>query len=123
MKKRFVYAAFSLTILCVLSSCRGSKQVTEIGKGSYYHDKFTGRQTASGEIYRKNKLTAAHPSLPFGTRVKVTNLSNGRSVMVRINDRGPFGKGRVIDLSKSAARKVGLLKAGVAKVKLEYKNP
>ncbi|MES2733674.1 MAG: septal ring lytic transglycosylase RlpA family protein [Bacteroidota bacterium] len=90
---------------------------------SYYANKFAGRKTASGEKYRKSKKTAAHQTLPFGTRVKVTNLANGRTVKVRINDRGPFAKGRIIDLSKSAARKVGLLQAGVAKVKLEYKKP
>jgi rare lipoprotein A len=111
-----------LTCLFGLASCRSGKQ-TEVGMASYYHDKFVGKKTANGERYRKSKRTAAHQTLPFGTRVKVTNLSNGRSVKVRINDRGPFAKGRVIDLSKSAARKVGLLKAGVAKVKLEYKKP
>lgn len=81
-----------------------------------------GKKTASGEIYRSSKLTAAHRTLPFGTEVKVTNLSNGRSVKVRINDRGPYKKGRIIDLSKAAARKLGLLQKGIATVKIEYRK-
>jgi rare lipoprotein A len=99
------------------------KITSDVGMASYYADKFAGRKTASGEKYRRGKKTAAHQTLPFGTRVKVTNLANGRSVNVRINDRGPFARGRIIDLSKSAARKVGMLRSGTAKVKLAYKKP
>lgn len=117
------YALLLTAGLLFITSCRSGKQASEVGMASYYHDKFVGRKTANGEKYRKSKKTAAHQTLPFGTRVKVTNLANGRSVKVRINDRGPFAKGRIIDLSKSAARKVGLIQAGVAKVKLEYKTP
>ncbi len=95
------------------------KPFVQKGKASYYADKFEGRKTASGEIYHHSKATAAHPSLPFGTRVKVTNLANNKSTTVRINDRGPFVKGRIIDLSKSAAKKLGYLKEGVATVKIE----
>ncbi len=89
------------------------------GKASYYADKYVGSQTSNGEIFRQDKLTAAHRSFPMGTKVKVTNLGNGRSVVVRINDRGPFVRGRDIDLSKAAARKIGLMKSGVAEVRME----
>ena len=109
-----------LLLLFFLSAC--GKQITDTGVASYYSDKFVGRKTANGERYRKGKRTAAHQTLPFGTRVKVTNLKNGRSVTVRINDRGPFAKGRIIDLSKSAARKIGMLQSGTAKVQIAYKK-
>ena len=92
-----------------------SKQMT--GIASYYGGKFHGRRTASGEIFDKNAMTAAHRSLPFGTKVKVTNLRNGRTVLVRVNDRGPHVRGRIIDLSHAAAKKIGL--KGVVRVKLE----
>ena len=86
---------------------------------SYYADKYHGRKTSNGEIFNMYDLTAAHKTLPFNTKVKVTNLSNGKSVVVRINDRGPFVKGREIDLSKAAAVKIGMIKSGTAKVSLE----
>ena len=89
------------------------------GIASYYGGKFHGKRTASGEIFNKNAMTAAHRSLPFGTRVKVTNLRNGRTVLVRVNDRGPHVQGRMIDLSQAAARKIGLSRAGTVRVKLE----
>lgn len=73
---------------------------------SYYHDRFTGRKTASGQIFDNQKYTAAHKKLPFGTKVRVTNEANGKSIMVTINDRGPFAKGREIDLSKRAFRDI-----------------
>lgn len=88
------------------------------GKASYYADKFHGRRTASGEIYDKSKMTAAHRSLPFGTIVEVTNLSNNRSVTVRINDRGPFVSGRIIDLSRTAAEEIGMIRQGVVDVEI-----
>ena len=88
------------------------------GKASWYGGKFHGRKTASGEIFNQNALTAAHRYLPFGTRVKVTNINNGRSVIVRINDRGPFIKNRVIDLSSAAAKSIGLIRVGVAPVQI-----
>jgi len=91
----------------------------EEGLASWYGGKFQGRRTASGEIFDTRQLTAAHKSLPFGTRVLVTNLENGRSVEVRINDRGPFVAGRVIDLSLAAASAIGLAGRGVAAVRLE----
>ena len=88
----------------------------QTGLASYYADKFNGRKTANGEIFDENKLTAAHKTLPFGTIVKVTNLTNNKSVIVRVNDRGPFVAGRIIDLSKAAAKKINLIEAGVVKV-------
>ena len=89
------------------------------GTASFYSDQFHGRKTANGETFRKDQLTAAHPSLPFGTWVRVTNLSNGKDVVVRINDRGPFVKGRIIDLSLTAAKEIGIMQNGVVQVKLE----
>ena len=89
------------------------------GKASWYGSSFHGRRTANGERYNQYALTAAHRSLPFGTRVKVTNVNNGRSVVVRINDRGPFIKGRVIDLSTAAASNIGMIHHGVVPVRLQ----
>ena len=93
------------------------------GIASWYGAGFHGRRSASGEVYNQNALTAAHRRLPFGTRVRVTNLRNNRSVVVRINDRGPFIRGRVIDLSAAAARILGLTTTGVAPVQLEVVEP
>ncbi|MGC8751481.1 septal ring lytic transglycosylase RlpA family protein [Hydrotalea sp.] len=95
---------------------------TEYGYASYYSDKFEGRKTASGEAFHQSIFTAAHKQLPFGTKVRVTNLSNHKSVIVRVNDRGPFVRGRIIDLSKSAAKNIDMLNAGVVKVKIEYRK-
>jgi len=92
---------------------------TQQGIASYYGGKFHGRKTASGEIFNQWVRSAAHKSLPLGTKVRVTKLSNGRSIVVRINDRGPFVKGRIIDLSRKAAQDLGIIKSGVAKVKVE----
>ncbi|MBX2944676.1 MAG: septal ring lytic transglycosylase RlpA family protein [Cyclobacteriaceae bacterium] len=92
---------------------------TQTGKASFYADKFEGKPTASGEKYKHNKLTAAHKTLPFGTKVRVTNLANNQSVEVIINDRGPYVDGRIIDVSKSAAEKLGFLNQGLAEVSLE----
>ena len=89
------------------------------GLASYYAREFNGRKTASGERYDMHDLTAAHPNLPFDTRVRVTNLSNNQSVVVRVNDRGPYKKGRIIDVSYAAAKKIGLIGNGTAKVKVE----
>jgi len=91
----------------------------ENGKASYYAMKFKGRKTASGEIYDPNKLTAAHPSHSFGTRVRVTNLYNNTSVVVRINDRGPHVKSRIIDLSYAAAQQLDIISKGIADVAVE----
>lgn len=91
----------------------------EVGLASYYHDKYHGRQTASGEIFDTHRLTAAHRTLPFGTIVRVTDPTSNRTVTVRINDRGPFVPGRVIDLSRAAARVLQMEPAGLTKVKVE----
>lgn len=95
----------------------------EYGKASWYGPGFHGRKTASGEIFNQNELTAAHPSLPFNTIVKVTDTDTGNSVTVRINDRGPFAGGRIIDLSRQAAEDLKMINKGVANVKLEYTLP
>ncbi len=94
----------------------------EKGSASYYADSLQGRPTASGEPYDRNELTAAHRSLAFGTMVRVVNLDNGNSVVVRINDRGPHVESRIIDLSGAAAEKLGMLDAGEARVELEVVN-
>ncbi len=89
------------------------------GKASYYARMHHGQRTASGERHDQNALVAAHRSLPFGTRVQVTNLANGRKVTVRINDRGPFRRGRIIDLSRAAAQQIGMIERGVVAVRIE----
>ena len=91
----------------------------ETGYASWYGGKFHGRPTASGEIFDTNKMTAAHKTLPFGTMVRVTNRTNRKTAVVRINDRGPFVEGRIIDLSRAAAKKLGILETGVAPVQIE----
>jgi len=120
MKKRYIFLK-AIIVLLLLQSC--ARPMYESGKASYYADKFKGRKTANGQIFRQNKKTAAHKTLPFGTKVKVENLANGRTVKVRINDRGPFVAGRIIDLSKKAAGRLDIIKAGVTNVKISYKKP
>ena len=95
-----------------------SKVFEQQGPASWYGNPFHGRKTANGETYNMNEMTAAHKELPLGTRVEVTNLSNGRKVVVRINDRGPFHGNRVLDLSRAAAQELGTLNAGVAQVQI-----
>lgn len=109
-------------VLFVGTGC--ARKITETGLASYYGagDGYNGRKTANGEIFNKNKLTAAHKTLPFGTIVKVKNLQNGKTIKVRINDRGPFVKGRIIDLSEKAAKKIDMIQQGVGQVKLRYKK-
>ena len=89
------------------------------GKASWYGSRFHGKPTASGETFDRRAMTAAHRDLPFGTRVRVTNTRNGRAIVVRINDRGPFARGRIIDVSEGAARKLGMLRSGTARVVVE----
>lgn len=91
---------------------------TQKGQASWYGGKFHGRKTASGEIYDMNRFTAAHRTLPFGTVVRVENLKNGETVKVRINDRGPFVRGRIIDLSRAAASQVDMINSGVVPVEI-----
>jgi rare lipoprotein A len=97
--------------------------MVETGVASWYGARHHGKRTASGELFDQKKFTAAHPTLPWGSMVKVTNLANGKSVEVRINDRGPFGKGRIIDLSRAAARALDMLGTGIAQVTIERLSP
>ena len=108
-----------LISLPMSASARVKHGHTQKGVASYYHDSLHGRKTASGEVYNKRILSAAHKSLPLGTKVRVTKVSNGKSIVVRVNDRGPFVKGRIIELSRRAARKLGIINSGVAKVEVE----
>lgn len=94
----------------------------QVGKASFYAHKFHGRRTASGETYDETQLTAAHRTLPFGTRVRVTNLENGRKVTLRVNDRGPHVKNRVIDVSYAAAKKLRFVRDGITRVRVEVKE-
>ncbi len=145
---RFIGGAILLSVMVMLSGCvsssdyvydgngtRGSKPYTVMGKtyyplssasgysqtgtASWYGPKFHGKQTASGERYDQYKMTAAHTTLPLGSTVRVTNLGNNKSVTVRINDRGPFAHGRIIDLSRAAADKLDMIGAGTARVRVE----
>ena len=101
------------------SCCCLSGGAQTYGRASWYGKEFHGKKTASGEVFNMFAYTAAHRRLPFGTKVRVTNLENGKSVVVKINDRGPFIKGRIIDLSYAAAKKIDLVKMGVARVRIE----
>jgi rare lipoprotein A len=107
---------FALPVLAQAGDSR-----SEIGSGvaSYYGAEFAGSRTASGERFDPGAMTAAHRTLAFHSRVAVTNLANGKEVVVRINDRGPWGKGRIIDISHAAAKQIGMHRSGTAKVKLE----
>ncbi|MDD5269172.1 MAG: septal ring lytic transglycosylase RlpA family protein [Methylococcales bacterium] len=98
------------------------KQVGKVGKASWYGPGFQGKRTASGEMFDQNKLTAGSLNLPLGTVVEVTNLKNNRKVELKINDRGPYVKGRSLDLSRAAADKLGMVSTGVAPVKIKVKS-
>lgn len=93
--------------------------LTETGEASYYADKFNGKKTANGETYNMFDLTAAHPNLPFDTEVRILNLKNNKEVIVRINDRMPNFKSRIIDLSYAAAKKIDMISDGITEIKLE----
>ncbi len=110
-----------LGVLGMLSSTCFAQ--VEEGKASYYADKFKGRRTSSGEPYHPDSLTCAHRTHPFGTLLLVSCAARGTSVIVRVNDRGPFGKGRVVDLSKAAAQQLGIILAGVADVAVQVVEP
>ena len=97
-------------------------QTAEEGVANFYSDKFQGKKTASGAVYDKNRLTASHKTLPYGTKVRVTNLENGKSVVVTVNDRMKPGNAAVIDVTRRAAQELGFAKAGKAKVKLEVES-
>lgn len=91
----------------------------QTGIASYYHDSLHGNRTASGQIYDKRKMSAAHKTLPLGSQVRVTDTRTGKSIVVRVNDRGPFVKGRIIDLSRQAAKELGIVRRGVTPVRVE----
>ncbi|MEO5601931.1 MAG: septal ring lytic transglycosylase RlpA family protein [Cyclobacteriaceae bacterium] len=112
MKRLFFSTSLALFVACSFAQ-------VQTGKASFYADKFEGTETASGKKYRHNKMTGAHKTLPFGTRVRVTNLANNKSAELVINDRGPYVDSRIIDLSKSAAEKLGFVNQGLADVRLE----
>lgn len=124
--KKFIKYFLIFTLLYSLS-CSVAKEKKETsnyvfyqkGNASWYGPGFNGKKTASGEIFNMNKLTAAHKKLDFGTIVRVTNLNNNKRVIVIINDRGPFAKGRIIDLSKKAALTIDMINDGVVPVKIE----
>lgn len=115
---KLVYFLLIFFVLLVVG-CTGGKRFTQEGQASFYSNKLQGNKMANGEPYRKAKLTAAHKTLPFGTKVKVTNLKNGKRVKVKITDRGPFSKARILDLSMAAAERLDMVKAGVAPVKIK----
>jgi rare lipoprotein A len=121
-------AGWGLAALFLLAGCAAPRAAVPAGRAllgweqrgeaSWYGEPYHGRRTSSGERYDMHRLTAAHPSLPFGTRVRVTNLDNGRSVEVRINDRGPWKRGRIVDVSLAAAQRLGAVVLGVIPVRL-----
>lgn len=121
---------YCLLLLCMFTFCQVNAQskaadpgiITKIktGLATYYHKRFEGRKTTSGDRYRAKKFTAAHMSLPMGTIVTVTNLDNGKSVDVEINDRGPHSKRYIIDVSESAAKELGFFSKGQSKVSITY---
>jgi rare lipoprotein A len=134
VQKRNKYCVF-IALIFILPACSHSYQqpprysthtkaipdtILKEGKASYYGRKYHGRKTSNGERYHRNKFTAAHRRLPFGTVLEVTNLDNNQSVLVRINDRGPFVKGRIIDLSYTAAKHIGMIPKGVVPVKIQW---
>ena len=113
-----------MALLYIIFSCcclfgENFSHYVEYGKASYYGEEFHGRKTASGEVYDMWEFTCAHRRLPFGTKLKVTNLKSKKSVVVKVNDRGPFVRGRILDLSFAAAKKIEMIKEGVVKVKIE----
>lgn len=111
-------ALICLSVLALPLSAREGGQHLGTGTASYYANSFTGKRTASGEAYSPGAMTAAHRSAPFGSMIRVRHLGNGREVVVRVNDRGPWTKGRVIDLSWAAAKQIGLHRSGTARVSL-----
>jgi len=117
MKSGFLF--FTLLLFFISLSDAQEDTFPSSGKASFYHDKFQGRETSNGEQYNQNDFTAAHKTLPFNTIVHVTNKQNNRSVVVRINDRGPFKKSRIIDLTQAAAKKLDMIPFGVVPVKIK----
>ncbi len=125
MNRNLFMGASTLIMLIITSTVLAQEENIMFQKGlaSWYSPSLAGARTASGEAYVPTKLTAAHRTLPFGTFVRVTNLHNDKSIVVRINDRGPFINGRVIDLSQSAADYIGMTRQGIAQVKIDLSTP
>jgi rare lipoprotein A len=118
--KRLTVAVFAINLFaCTAVLSESNAGYKDVGEASFYANKFQGRLTASGAVFDQNSKTAAHKKLSFGSKVKVTNLKNGKNIVVIINDRGPFVKGRIIDLSRSAFSLIGSLNSGVIKVRIE----
>lgn len=114
MKHLFLFLLFAYA-----TSAFSQGDVETTGMASFYANKFEGRRTSSGDIFHQRKFTCAHRTLPFGTKLQVTNLSNNRSVIVTVNDRGPYGKGRIVDLTTAAAKELDFIKSGTTRVQIE----
>nr|DAS29214.1 MAG TPA: lipoprotein [Caudoviricetes sp.] len=119
--KRILGTLVSLLWLVTYSQLGLAKNTTEVVSGiaSYYAEQHHGKKTANGEKFNMYELTAAHRTLPFGSKIKVTNLTNGKSVVLRVNDRGPYVKGRILDVSKGAAIELGMIQRGTASIRIE----
>lgn len=117
--KKIVFILILLIAYASIAAYTVSDPYVQVGTASWYGEFFRGRKTANGERFDPTGLTAAHRTLPLGTVVEVTNLENGKTVVVRINDRGPYVKGRIIDLSRAAAREIGMIRKGITQVKVE----
>lgn len=120
--KRITLVIMMMISVLSLYSFTNNDEGVKTSYASYYHDKFNGKKTASGEVFNNTRLTAASKTLPFGTLVKVTNMKTDKSVVVRINDRGPFVKGRALDLSKAAFEEIGSTSSGVIPIEYEIIN-
>jgi rare lipoprotein A len=118
MRAKSIAIAALLLALSPLARAQGPEAELGVGHASYYGREFHGSRTANGEKFDSQALTAAHRTAAFGTRIRVTNLANGKDVVVRVNDRGPWHKGRIIDISYAAARQIGMHHSGTAKVRL-----
>ena len=119
---RVLLLALAFAVLaqaCSTAPRARTAQAIQVGQASWYGKQFQGRRTASGEPFDMNQFTCAHPSLPFGTKVRITNLANGKSVVATVNDRGPYSGGRIVDVSYRAAKALDFVAAGTARVKLE----
>lgn len=119
--KRILGTLVSLLWLVTYSQLGLAKNTTEVVSGiaSYYAEQHHGKKTANGEKFNMYELTAAHRTLPFGSKIKVTNLTNGKTVVLRVNDRGPYVKGRILDVSKGAAIELGMIQHGTAAIRIE----
>ncbi len=120
--RKFRVLTIIFASLIIIAITKMSAQAPETGKATYYADRMHGRPTSSGTRYHRDSFYCAHRTLPFGTLVRVTDTQTGKSVIVKVIDRGPFGKGKVVDLSKAAARELGMLGKGVIRIELEVVN-